>query len=215
MNGFAPHHPIGRRRSTNHPFLRIQECDGDPITDIDHDKRTLTVTIAPRSYRPLGVYKALVKIALTLMDESDIKNVQEALRWLREPDLTTHRIDDGTNYRCIRSWTPGPLPIAHTSVVLLRRKPSSKTGPMYVMVLAFGNMTFQIVVPAPQKDQHLSGQKVRLLPVPVFALLDKDRVRRPTSFGVKSLASSAPEKSASSVVFQFHSVTEVTPPPVT
>ncbi len=50
----------------------IAEHEGDPIAEIDKDKKTLTITISPQSYRPLGVYKALLKIALTLMDETDL-----------------------------------------------------------------------------------------------------------------------------------------------
>ncbi|WP_157019580.1 hypothetical protein [Mesorhizobium xinjiangense] len=216
--GGVPSAKTGQKKSRidmgSRGFL-IQEHEGDPITAIDHNKKTLTVTISPHAYRPLGAYKALVKIALTLMDESDIEKVPEALRWLREPDIATHQINDGTNYSCIRSWTPGPMPIAHTRVMLLRRKPGDQAGPMYVMVLAFGNMTFQVVVPAPQEDKRLSKNTISLPPVPVFAFLEKGRVRGPTRFWTKSLASPAPEKGEPSVVFHFDGVTEVTPPPVT
>ena len=44
----------------------IQEHDGDPISKIDDKNRTLTIAIAPQSYRPVGAYKALVKIAYHL-----------------------------------------------------------------------------------------------------------------------------------------------------
>jgi hypothetical protein len=40
-------------------------------------------------------------------------------------------------------------------------------------VLGFGNLTFQIAVPAPQEDQYLIGQKVLVPQVPIFAFMDE------------------------------------------
>ncbi|WNJ93034.1 hypothetical protein [Bosea sp. 685] len=189
----------------------IQEHEGDPIAAIDQDKKTLTVTIAPQAYRPLGAYKALVKIALTLMAEGDLAKVPEAVQWLRENDLATSQVTDCTGYSCVRGWTPGPLPIAQTTVMLLRRKPSFQAGPAYVMLLAFGNMSFQIVIPAPQEDAIIVGKPITIWPIPVFAFLEADRARGPTRFWLRSLASPAPEKGAPSIVFNFESIVEVPP----
>ena len=70
--------------------------------------------------------------------------------------------------------------VAPAHVMLLRRKPGDEAEPSYVMVLVFGNMTFQIVVPAPQEDKGLIGRAISLPPVSVFQFLEKDRVRGPT-----------------------------------
>ena len=116
------------------------------------------------------------------MDEQDLAKVPEALRWLRAADLTTDQIDDGTRYSCIRSWTPGPAPFANTRVILLRRKRSNVPGPFFIFVLAFSNLSFQIALPAPQEDKHLIGQSISLRVVPIFPLLDPERVRGPTRY---------------------------------
>ena len=193
--------------------FKIEDHASDPIAEIDYEKNTLTITIAPQSYRPLGVFKALVKIALTLVDERDLAKVPEALRWLRAPDLTTDQIDDGTRYTCFRSWTPGPAPFANTRAFLLRRKRSDVPGPTFIFVLGFGNLSFQIVVPAPQEDRHLIGQSIILRPVPVFAFLEKDRVRGPTGFWTQNLSSPALVKGSARVTFHFDSITDLTPAP--
>jgi hypothetical protein len=138
--------------------FNIHEHVDDRIAKIDKEARTLTITIDPQPFRPLGAYKALVKAALTLMPENDLANVSEALRWLRSADLTTDRVDDGTQYTCIRSWTPGPAPIPRTRALLLRRRRPEVAGPAYIFMLAFGNLSFQIVVPAPRQDRQLIGQ---------------------------------------------------------
>lgn len=192
--------------------FKIEEHEGDPIAEIDEEKRTLTISITPQKYRPLGVYKALAKIALTLMNESDLAKVPEALRWLRRDDLTTDQIDDGTRYTCWRSWTPGPAPFANSRVFLLRRKHDGVQGPTFIFLLAFGNLSFQVVVPAPQEDKALIGAKVSLRPIPIFAFLDKARVKGPTRFWYQSLASPDPEDAPGSIVFKFDSMTELTAP---
>jgi ribosomal protein L30 len=192
----------------------IQEHADDPITKIDKEARTLTITIAPQRFRPLGAYKALVKVALTLMPEADLTNVPEALRWLSASDLTTDQIDDGTRYMCIRSWTPGPAPIPYTRAMLLRRRSADVAGPLYVFVLAFGNLSFQIVVPAPQQDRHLIGQTIALRSVPIFPFLDKERVRGPTRYWEQDLSSTAPQSGNATVVFHFDSVSELPRPPI-
>jgi hypothetical protein len=52
--------------------FKIEEHEGDPIAQIDYEAKTLTITVAAQAYRPLGAFKALVKMALSLMDEHDI-----------------------------------------------------------------------------------------------------------------------------------------------
>jgi hypothetical protein len=193
----------------------IEQHAGDPIAEIDYEEKTLTITIAPQSYRPLGAYKALAKIALTLMDEADVAKVPETLRWLRAPDLSTDQVDDGIRYRCFRTWTPGPAPFANPRVLLLRRKREDVPGPMFIFVLAFGNLSFQIVVPAPQQDRHVIGKTITIRPVPVFAFLDQDRTRGATRFWVQDLSASTPAKGSAKVVFRFDSVDDLTPPPGT
>jgi hypothetical protein len=192
--------------------FKIDEHEGDPIAEIDYEAKTLTITIPGQRYKPLGVLKALLKVAITVMDENDLRNVPEALRWLRASDLTTDQIDDGTRYTCLRTFTPGPAPFANTRTVLLRRKRPDVLGPAFIFVLVFGNLSFQIVVPSPQEDRHLIGKTLSLRPVPIFAFQDKDRVRGPTRFWSENLSSPAATKGPSSVVFHFDRIEENSPP---
>lgn len=192
--------------------FRIEEHEVDPVADIDEDNNTLTISITPQKYIPLGVFKVLVKVALTLMDEADVARVPEAREWLLSNDVTTDRIDEGFRFTCWRSWTPGPAPISSTRAVLLRRKSDAAPGPTFIFLLAFGNMSFQIVVPAPQDDKHLMGQTLSLRPIPVFTFLDAERVKGPTTFWTQSLSSPDLQEGTGTVVFKFDSMTEVTTP---
>ncbi|HEX4294537.1 MAG TPA: hypothetical protein VHZ29_10410 [Rhizomicrobium sp.] len=189
----------------------IKQYEGDPIVSVDESAKTMTVRIAPQLFRRLGAFKALVKIALTVMPDSEIANVPEALRWLRATGLRTDQIDDGTRYRCIRTFTPGPAPLAAARAFLLKRKTRDVPGPMYVFVLAFGNLSFQIIVPCPQEDQHLIGTQVSLRTVPVFAFMDQVGVRGSTRHWVDDLSSDSQVNGSSSIVFHFDRLEDVAP----
>jgi hypothetical protein len=205
----VPSAKTGQKRSRIDVDLsgfKIEEHEDDPIAEIDHEAKTLTITIPAQRYRPLGVFKALLKVAITFMDEHDLPKAPEALRWLRAADLTTDQVDDGTRYTCLRTFTPGPAPFASTRAVLLRRKRPDVLGPTIIFVLAFGNLSFQIVVPSPQEDRHLIGKTISLRPVPVFAFQDKDRVRGPTRFWKDDLSSRALMRGPPSVVFHFDEI---------
>jgi hypothetical protein len=208
--GGVPSAKTGQKRSridmTTIGF-HISHYGDDPIVEIDHEAQTLTITTSSQSYRPLGVYKALVKIALTLMDESDLAKVPEALTWLRAKDLITHQIDDGVGYTCFRSFTPGPAPFPITRAVLLRRKRPDVPGPAFIFLMLFGNISLQIVVPAPQEDQVLAGRQIELKAIPVFAFQAKDSIKGPTMFGSIVLSSATATKRPSSAVFRFDSAT--------
>lgn len=125
--------------------LKISHFEDDPIVDIDQDAKKLTLTVKSQPFRPLGAYKALVKMALSVMEESDLGQVPGALHWLKAADLETHQIDDGLGYICQRTFTPGPAPYRGLVVTLLRRRPSWQDGPGYIFVIAFGNLSCQIV----------------------------------------------------------------------
>ena len=88
----------------------------------------------------------------------------------------------------------------------MRRKRSDVPGTNFIFVLAFGNISFQIVVPAPQEDQHLIGKTITLRPVPLFAFMDQSRVRGPTRLWKEDLSSPVPVKGPSSVTFHFDGI---------
>lgn len=189
--------------------FNISSYEHDPIFEINEAARTYTIKVAAQSFRPLGVFKALTKSAITLMDESDVKNVQEALCWLRSGDVSSNAVEDGLGYRCIRTFTPGPRPFALTYAWLLRRK-STALVPTYIFVLAFGNESFQIVVPSPKQDIGLHGAKVDIFAFPIFPFLDPKRVKGATRYRHIFLSSGGKEAAPSQVTFHFDRATKGT-----
>jgi hypothetical protein len=192
--------------------FKFSEYKEDAILTIDEAAKQMTLTMPSQPYRPLGAFKTLVKAAISVMNDADVAKVREAVRWLKERDLTTHQIDDGTRYTCIRSFTPGLGPIVPTRALLLRRKLHDAPCPLFVFVLAFGNLSFQVIVPAPQHDRHLIGMTVTQHAVPIFPLLVPDRVRGETKFWKADLSSPARAAGLSSVTFHFDRIEDVGTP---
>lgn len=191
--------------------LKISHFEDDPIVEIDQVSKKLTLTVKSQPFRPLGAYKALIKMALSVMEEADLSQVPEALRWLKMKDLETHRIDDGLGYICQRTFTLGPAPYRGLVMMLLRRKPGWREGPGYFFVIAFGNLSFQIVVPSPRLDAELNGCSLTLHPVPLYPYMVAENVKGATRYWKEHFASPAPSKGEQSITFSFDRMEERKP----
>jgi hypothetical protein len=67
----------------------------------------------------------------------------------------------------------------------------------------FGNISFQIFLPAPSEDRHLIGRDIILRAVPVFSFQAKDSVKGPTRFWKAHLSSVSAMEGPKSAVFHF------------
>jgi len=101
----------------------FQEHEGDTILSIDETTRTLRLELRHQRYRPLDVYKALIKVALTLMPENELSAFQEALKWIRAPIAQWAIVKPSI---CLRTFIPGPRAIPEPHVILFRRKDGKK-----------------------------------------------------------------------------------------
>ncbi|MEQ1714009.1 MAG: hypothetical protein ABL908_21790, partial [Hyphomicrobium sp.] len=113
---------------------------------------------------------------------------------------------------CLRTFTPGPAPYRGLVVLLLRRKPDWQDGPGYIFVMAFGNLSFQIVIPSPAMDAGLHGRTVTLFPVPLFPYLVPERVKGATKSWREHFDSAAPTKGPQTITFSYERMEDVTPP---
>jgi len=98
-------------------------------------------------YIPVAVYKAIVKMAISVMPDSELAQFRLTKRWILHRDHTVPLIDP------LLIWVtfiPGIRPFEGASVMLLRKKNSSTISalPYCIFVLAFGNIQLQIMVPA-------------------------------------------------------------------
>lgn len=161
------------RAEVNEHGFSFHAHQGDAIVSIDEAAQTLRLKMKHQRYRPLGVYKALTKVALTLMPEHELDAFREAMHWIRAP------ITQGAIVKpsiCLRTFVPGPRPIPEPHVILFRRKPG-KEVPYSMLFFAVGNTSFQIIVPCPA--HHKEGHAYNFPPVPMTTSIDLDLASGP------------------------------------
>jgi hypothetical protein len=154
------------RAEVNENGFLFKENKDDRILWMDAASQTLRLKVHHQRYRPLGAFKALTKVALTLTPEPELPAFEPTLQWLRAP------IDRGSIMKpanCLRSFVPGPRPIREPYVVLFRRR-HGRDVPYSMLFLATGNTGFQVIVPCPDHDKN--GSTYEFLPVPIAAFVD-------------------------------------------
>ncbi|SEB27550.1 HNH endonuclease [Paenibacillus sp. 276b] len=152
--------------------LKIEaDLDSDQIV-MNEEEKTLTVTVDRYSYLPIAVYKAYIKMALTLMNENEIQYFSKTIDWIMNVD---HSADPWcTNLIAIVKTLPGMHVFPHPVVRILYRYDSSPEQlPYAILVICSGNQIVQVLIPHSDKDEgfcrHLSeGRGVEIPPHPVF-----------------------------------------------
>lgn len=111
------------------------------------------------------MYKALVKMALTVMPEEEIENFVDTIKWLQNDKKS---VEDCFGQTVISRFFPGIEKFPFIKASLFKRKNNTDITPAYQFLLCFSNYYFQIVVPCFKKDIHLDGKSISLKVVPTF-----------------------------------------------
>jgi hypothetical protein len=185
------------RAEINEHGVSFQEHADDPMISIDETTRTARLKLKHQRYRPLGVYKALTKMALTLMPEHELNAFPEAMKWIKAPIAQGAIVKPSI---CLRTFIPGPRPIPEPHVILLRRKPG-KDVPYSMLFLATGNTSFQVIVPCPVHDGE--GHAYSFPPVPMTTFLNLDLAQGPPLHYQEDLSSPDLVDAPSEMTFHF------------
>lgn len=131
----------------------VTQRDGDDVFEFDEEKRVANLRLRRDPYRPVAVYKAFVKIALTIMPENELKHFADTLAWIRETDHSRSLMQP---LEVRRVFVPGPRPFDTIQLSLLIRRDPAASLPYALFVLAFGNEMFQMVVPCSSRDASIA-----------------------------------------------------------
>src|SRR4029077_14145180 len=124
----------------------------------DENKKEIKITIQIDPYTPVLVLKTFVKMGLTLLPEEETANFRLALEWIRTPD---HNIDSMFKMIIFHTFFPGSYRGDVINVEVFRRKLDDMDVPYAFMILCYGNEMFQVFLPAPERDQHVHGKKLK------------------------------------------------------
>lgn len=127
------------------------------------DDNTINLKIKRQTYIPIMVYKALVKIALTIVPEDELKNLKNTIDWLMTTD---RKIEDFFGQFIMMRFFPGPKPFPYIKIILFKKKSDEIKMPMYQIALNFNNYNFQYIIPCFKKDRDLDGLTINLQSFP-------------------------------------------------
>lgn len=129
--------------ATNFKFIHPR---GSTFIAHDPEKKELMLNLTIERHIPCAAYKALVKVALSLMHEDDLQDFSDALLWVRQADHDHMLMQP---LIVCATFVPGFKPFPKTSVLLLRKKHTSEVTelPNCLMMMSFGNLQIQLVIP--------------------------------------------------------------------
>jgi len=103
------------------------------------------------TYSPIAVYKALVKMALSLLPYEKMPFFLDTVAWLKEESHLVSKYNMDNYAYMIERFVPGPRPLELRASGFIR-KFDSYAVPYYQFLLEFGNYSYQIMVPCKTKD---------------------------------------------------------------
>lgn len=151
-------------RENNHFSINAGEGEhGRPFV-ASEDHRVIDFALKCDPHRPMAVHKAFVKMALSILPETELPNFHQALTWIMNPD---HREDVPILAPALVTFTPGPASLDGIKVgVICRKEDAPDSAPYAFLMLSYGNESFQVILPSPERDAALEGQALSLPPFP-------------------------------------------------
>lgn len=139
----------------------------DPVDSgfslLDVESKELTANFHLEPYIPTAVYKCLVKIALSVIEEEELIAFKSTVAWIMDPNHSFAIINPQI---LLSAFVPGPRPNRLMTVLVLRRKAESNVVPYCLCVVAFGNLSYQIIVPS-DIDISAGSSTVKLIRFPI------------------------------------------------
>jgi len=148
-------------KPSKHPTI-VARLD-EPHVSINREDKTLTYHFQIEPHIPVAVYKCLVKIGLSIVEKNELTNFSKALQWIRTPNCG---LGFFAPLALIKTFIPGPRPTDKLELTIFRKKDMISIRPSYFLLVAFGNIAFQIILPS-DLDFLMAGTKYVLKPIPL------------------------------------------------
>jgi hypothetical protein len=134
--------------------------------NIDFEKKTATIKFQIEPFIPSAVYKCLVKIGLSIIDRSEMKNFSRALRWISQPSHWFAQARPPYPLVSMSTYVPGPRPFQNLKLIVYKKNDLVSYRVHYLLFLAFGNIAYQIVLPS-DNDWAIPNEKLTFVPIPI------------------------------------------------
>lgn len=158
--------------STNGLLINFEGID-EQYFEIDQIGKKLTIKATRHPYKPIYVYKALLKIAYGLLSEEELPNYELCKKFLQS-DKNDSDLKGHPYLRLFGFFSPGPqFPSPLVFLWKKKKEKMEKNIPMRSMVIYFHNYVYQIFLPFGVEDREINkaGQTITFNILP--PLLDK------------------------------------------
>jgi hypothetical protein len=145
--------------------IQINSFEEEPIIEMNSEEKTVTIKGYRQTYIPIAVFKCFVKMALSVMPYNLLDYFRDTKYWLLEDSHVITKYDIQPIVT-IASSVPGIKPYGDFSIIVWCRKNDALKVPFMQMVVFFGNIGFQIIVPCKYKDLQFNGQSLSIRPFP-------------------------------------------------
>lgn len=117
-------------------------------------------------FRPINVYRCLLKIALSLIDEKEIESFKKAIDFLQD-DNYKRNPDFDTLFSVHQYFIPGKIEeLSRIYIYKLREELNKLNYPTYTFVFYFKNLILQIYIPFFEHDLSKASRIKNLLIFP-------------------------------------------------
>jgi hypothetical protein len=141
--------------------------------EVDESGKKLTIKTTRHPYKPIHVYKALLKIAFGLLPEGELPNYEQCRLFLQS-DKEDSKFKGHPHLRLFGYFSPGPQFTSPTVFLWKKKKEKARKNiPTRSMVIYFQNHVHQIFLPFDKADAVINkvGHTITFNLVPPF--LDK------------------------------------------
>lgn len=140
----------------------------EELINLDKGKNTITVKTKRKPYIPIYNFKLLVKIALSILPDEEMKNYSNTLKFLMN-DKINRKLKDLKTIFIFENFISGTPLFTKPYAFLCTKKDEYRNKPYFskTFILYSGNHFYQIYIPFTSFDKNLVGQNVTLIPYPV------------------------------------------------
>ncbi len=146
---------IGKEKKELKIESRIDSC----FFELDEKNKTLRLKYTLQPHIPAAAYKALVKMALSVMPENELENFKISKNWMQELDHTKNLMNP---LNVLMTFIPGINPLKETYVFLFKKFTISQKYPDCLFILCFGNIMYQIMIPSDKEINIKESNKTIL-----------------------------------------------------
>ena len=154
--------------------IRIKSINGSaeisnfnsPLIKLDEQNKSLTIQMQTQKIKPIKVYKAFLKMALSIMPENELINFRELIAYIQEEK---DRALIGLS-KLLVTFTPGAKPYKNYMNIILKKKNRQEKIPYMYYIFSYGNFMFQTMIPSSIQDKELFYAKLqfKINPFPSF-----------------------------------------------